>query len=93
MSTAQSPDPTEPYAIAHRYAAGELSWDEALPLLAQWHYEPSFQPANDADELGIEPDGSFSSTVGRALDDGLITAAQYDQVLDARDALRAAGQP
>ena len=92
MSTPQSPEQAGPYAIAQRYAAGELSWEETLPLLAEWHYEPGFQPADDTDELGIEPGGSFRSTVGRALGDGLITVVQYDQVLDARDVLREAGR-
>jgi len=73
----------DPYEIAQRYALGHIPRDEMIAALAAWPYEQDFIPSNYWDDLGISPAGAFGPTVGRALDDGLLTDTDYDAILDA----------
>ncbi len=54
-----------------------------IAALAAWPYEQDFIPSNYWDDLGISPAGAFDPTVGRALDDGLLTDTDYDAILNA----------
>jgi hypothetical protein len=71
----------DPYAVAERYAVGELSREEMRARLVEWTYVPDRQMADYWDDAGVTPKGSFSSTVGRAFDDGLIDEEDYDFVV------------
>ncbi len=73
------------FAVAERYALGELSRDELRATLSAWPYVPDREPAGYWDDIGITPDGSFEATVGRAFDAGLIDDGDYDAIVLALD--------
>lgn len=83
------------YEVAQRYAAGEITREQMLAALTSWPYQPS-EPL-PVQEWNITPvpvaPGSFEDTVGRAYDDALISAEDYDTILDARAEAEADGQP
>ena len=72
------------YEVAQRYAAGEITHEQMLAALTRWPYQLS--TALPVEEWNITPvpatPGSFEDTVGRAYDDGLISADDYDTILD-----------
>jgi hypothetical protein len=70
------------YEVAQRYAAGEISRDQVVDQLSRWTYEPRPKTAGVLDDLLPEVEGTFED-VGRALDDHLIDADLYDEVLHA----------
>lgn len=73
------------YEVAQRFAAGEITREQMLEALTRWPYRPSTPPP--VEEWNITPApaaaGSFEAAVGRAYDDGLLTAEDYDAILDA----------
>jgi hypothetical protein len=70
-----------PYEIAERYAAGLIGRAQTVAELGAWDYGPS--PVSDGvDWLVAEVAGTFADVV-RALDEGLIDDALYEEVLDA----------
>jgi hypothetical protein len=73
----------DPYEIAQRYALGQIPRDEMIAALAAWPYGEDFVPSNYWDDIGVSPQDSFSRTVGRAFDDGLLSDEDYDAILDA----------
>lgn len=72
------------YEVAQRYAAGEISREQMLEALIGWDYVPG-EPAPENDWYGTpyNPPGSFEKTTARAYDDGLISAEDYDEILEA----------
>ena len=70
-----------PYAVAERYAVGGLSREQMRARLVAWTYAPGRGMADYWDDAGVTPKGSFSSTVGRAFDDGLIDEEDYDFIV------------
>ncbi|MEJ5914664.1 hypothetical protein [Pseudokineococcus sp. 1T1Z-3] len=64
---------------------GKLTREQMLESLTTRPYEPSrgVQAGEWDPAPASEPAGSFEATVGRALDDGLLTGENYDAVLDA----------
>ena len=75
----------DPYEIAQRYAAGDLSRDQLVDELARWEYRPR-DPGDGYDWMTYEP-GEWDETVAVALRDGLLDEATYDAILDRRDEL------
>lgn len=78
----------DPYEIAQRYALGEIPRDQMIAALASWPYEwPPATPAGPLgawdDSVAVSPEGSFTRTVGRAFDDGLLSDEDYEAILDA----------
>jgi DNA-binding Lrp family transcriptional regulator len=79
-----------PYEIAERYAAGLIDRARLVTELAAWGYAPS--PVTDGvDWLVVEVPGTFGDVV-RALSDGLIDEAIYEEVLDATEVIARADQ-
>ena len=76
----------DPYAVATRYAAGDVTREEMITALVQWPYADGFRPVDYWDELGVEDTQSWENTTARAYRDGLITAQDYDDILVARAA-------
>jgi hypothetical protein len=74
--------PDDAYAVAERYAAGELSRERMLELLIAWPYvaDPGTPGWN---EISVLPKGSFAATVGEAHADGLISGDDYEEILQA----------
>ena len=50
----------DPYAVAERYAVGELSREEMRARLVEWTYVPDREMADYWDDAGVTPEGSFS---------------------------------
>ncbi|WP_402377944.1 hypothetical protein [Isoptericola rhizosphaerae] len=74
-----------PYEIAQQYAAGELTREQVLDELARFPYDQHPSVDDLLDDLVVVPEGAHTfAEVGRALNDGLIDAALYDAVLDAK---------
>jgi predicted transcriptional regulator len=73
----------DPYEIAQRYAVADITRQEMLDALIAWPYEPETPHAGYWDDVGIAASGGFSLTVGRALDNGLISDEDYDTILRA----------
>jgi hypothetical protein len=73
--------PEDAYTVAERYAVGELSREQLVDTLSAWSYVPEREMKDYWDDIGVTPGGSFSSTVGRALRDGLIDDETYDEIL------------
>lgn len=78
----------DPYEIAQRYALGQIGHEDMIAALIAWPYDepPESQPGPlGAWEDGVVPlpEGSFERTVGRAFDDGLISAEDYESILRA----------
>jgi hypothetical protein len=73
-----------PYEIAERYSAGEITREQLVEELVRWEYRPA--RATDGLDWMTGDSGEFSETVGRALDEGLIDDATYDEVLRAHAA-------
>lgn len=72
------------YEVAQRYAAGEITREQMLQALIGWDYVPGEPaPANDWYGMPNDPPGSFEETTARAYRDGLISAQDYDEILDA----------
>jgi hypothetical protein len=76
--------PGDAFAVAERYALGEISRDELRATLCAWPYAASRVMADYWDDIGITAEGSFEATVGRAFDDGLIDGDDYDAIVHAR---------
>ncbi|PPF36371.1 hypothetical protein C5B93_09385 [Rathayibacter sp. AY1A2] len=68
-----------PYGIAQRFAEGELTREQAVDELGRWRYR-SGSPSDGFDWTTLDP-GEFEE-VRRALSDGLLDAAMYDEILD-----------
>ncbi|PPH42791.1 hypothetical protein C5D09_15430 [Rathayibacter sp. AY1C9] len=68
-----------PYGIAQRFAAGELTREQAVDELGRRRYRPG-SPSDGFDWTTLDP-GEFEE-VRRALSDGLLDAAMYDEILD-----------
>ncbi|QHC71663.1 hypothetical protein [Rathayibacter sp. VKM Ac-2801] len=68
-----------PYEIAQRFAAGELTREQAVDELGRWRYRPG-SPSDGFDWTTLDP-GGFEE-VRRALSDGLLDDAMYDEILD-----------
>lgn len=94
-SAGRVPDPrdgfsgADPYEIAQRYAAGELSREQLVEELSRWEYRPH-DPGDGYDWTTYEP-GEWDETVGRALDDGLLDDATYRLIQRRVKSLRPAG--
>lgn len=89
LEQAREPDgglPGDAYAVAERYAVGELSREQMRATLGTWDYTPRRVMADYWDDVGVTREGSFGDTVGRAYDDGLIDGDDYDAILDAYQA-------
>lgn len=74
-----------PYEVIQAHAAGEITRQQMLEALSAWPYtEPDPLPVGEWD---ITPTptapGSFEATVGRAYDDGLLSAGDYDTLVQA----------
>ena len=85
LEQAREPDgslPGDAYAVAERYAVGELSREQMRETLGAWDYSPRRVMADYWDDVGVTREGSFGDTVGRAFDDGLIDGDDYDAILD-----------
>jgi hypothetical protein len=74
----------DPYEIAQRYAVGEISREQMIDALAKWDYVPEPRPIDYFDDIGVLSEGSFGTTVGYAFRHCLITADEYDAILNAR---------
>jgi hypothetical protein len=72
--------PDDAYAVAERYAVGELSRAELIETLTGWTYAPDRVMKDYWDDLGVTREGSFRATVARALSDGLIDTEAYDTI-------------
>ena len=70
-----------PYEICQRYAVGEIDREQLLDELVRWYYPPRPRPEWLEDSVGPEPAGSWAE-MERALWDGLVDDATYDEVLD-----------
>jgi hypothetical protein len=84
LTAERGPDgrlPESAYAVAERYAAGELPREEMLELLGGWEYEPD-RLERDWDDIRLPQAGTFNSTVGRAYRDGLLTREDYREIVD-----------
>ena len=75
----------DPYEIARRYAAGELSREQVVDELARWEYRPGVP--TDGYDWTTGDAGEWEETVGRAFDDGLLDAETYDAIGDRRQEL------
>jgi len=71
----------DPYEIAQRYAAGDITREEMIDALSRWRYAPMARMTDLADDAGVLDEGTFQTTVGDAFRDGLISAEDYDEVL------------
>ena len=72
--------PTDAYAVAERYAVGELSRTEMLATLTGWRYTPEKVMRGYSDDIGVTAEGSFRDRVGRAFGDGLIDGEDYEAI-------------
>ena len=68
----------DPYEIAQRYAAGDLTREQLVEELSRWEYRPG-QPT-DGYDWTTGGEGEWEETVGRALDDGLLDDATYSEI-------------
>lgn len=90
-TAAKVPDPrvgfsgADPYEIAQRYAAGDLTREQVIDELARWDYRPG--RLTDGYDWTTGDAGEFNEMVGKALDDGLLEPETYDAILDRRDEL------
>lgn len=73
-----------PYEVAQRYAAGEISRDQMLNALVSWPYQPEEPlPVQEWDTTPVPSGaGTFEETTAEAYRDGLISAEDYDAILD-----------
>lgn len=73
------------YEIAARYHLDEIDRSTMLAELSRWPYETTPRAA-EADvwraDGQVPVAGSFADEIGRAFDDGLLTDADYDELLD-----------
>lgn len=69
------------YDVARRYYQGKLTRAEMVNTLVNWDYPPEHDPQGDDTPAPNDP-RCFSETVGRAYDNGLLSDADYDEVLD-----------
>lgn len=72
-----------PYEICQRFAVGEIDREQLVDELVRWDYSPRPEPEWLEDFTGPEPAGSWAE-MERALRDGLVDDATYDEVLDRR---------
>jgi transposase-like protein len=75
----------DPYEIAQRYAAGDITREQMHAALVAWPYQRDSTLDGDywdKTDPGAAKDATFSATVGRALSDGLLSDAEYDAILD-----------
>jgi hypothetical protein len=83
---ASEPDPPKTaYDVIFYYSCGMLSREEMLGLLTLWPYAPQKPPNLDEWKPApvFPPHDSFEASVGRGYDEGLLSAADYDLILDA----------
>lgn len=75
-----------PYALARKYASGEISRSDMVRKLSVWPYKPS-QTHTDGhhDDLLVYVPGSFDD-VERAVNEGLIDDDAFDEIADAYEA-------
>lgn len=71
----------DPYEIAQRYALGQIPREQMLRALISWPYEQDFVPEDYWDEIGVDPEGGFERTTTRAFRDGLLSDADYEEIL------------
>lgn len=69
-----------PYEICQRYADEQISHEELLDELGRWEYAQG-DVTDGYDTLLVDPPGTFHE-VGAALDRGLISEEDYDNVLE-----------
>jgi transposase-like protein len=75
----------DPYEIAQRYAAGDITREQMHDALVAWPYERDSTLDGDywdKTDPGAAQAGTFSATVGQALTDGLLSDEEYDAILD-----------
>jgi hypothetical protein len=72
-----------PYEIAERYAAGLIDEETLVAELVRWPYADE-RPVEDVADIWSPGAGTFND-VERAFMDRLITAEQYDAVVDRLD--------
>lgn len=72
-----------PYEICQRYSIGQISREELVDQLSRWEYAPIPQPEWLEDIVPAPEPGSWFE-VERAMDEGLIDDAIYDEVQDRR---------
>lgn len=78
----------DPYEIAQRYAAGDLSREQVVDELARWEYRP-WAPT-DGYDWTTGDEGEWEETVGRALEEGLLDDETYTAIQQRVHSLRAA---
>jgi hypothetical protein len=72
------------YEVAQRYAVGEISREQMREALISWPWGPGPEAAPDLwNAVPVQEQGSFETEVGRAYDDRLISAEDYDAILTA----------
>ena len=72
----------DPYEIALRYAAGQLSRERLVDELSRWDYAPDRRPPHPLDDGVIL--GDWKEYLVPALDHGLIDDATYEAIRAAR---------
>ena len=75
----------DPYEIAQRYAAGDITREQMIDALVAWPYERDATLDGDYWDKtypGAPQYGTFSATVGRAYDDGLISGEEYEYLAE-----------
>ena len=81
----ENPLGEDPYEICQRYALGQITREQLIDTLSRWPYdedEPAPGPMGEWDDsiTGL-PDESFEATVGRAFSQGLLSADDYDAIV------------
>ena len=67
--------------LLQSYAAGTVDRAQLVGELVRWNYAPPARPADEFDDLLVDPPGSFAD-VEQALRQGLINDALFDEVAD-----------
>ena len=67
--------------LLQSYAAGTVDRAQLVDELVRWNYAPQARPADELDDLLVDPPGSFAD-VEHALRQGLIDDALFDEVAD-----------
>lgn len=74
-----------PLEVCERYAAGQISREQAKEELVVWPYLPIPEPENFFDDGGPVPPGTWDDVI-IAADRGYIDEALYSEILEEHDA-------
>lgn len=79
----------DPYEIALRYEAGQLSREELVEELTRWEYTPDTLPPHPLDDAVIQ--GDWKEHVVRAFHDGLLDGETYETIRLAKNQAKGRG--